>query len=737
MKKLIPLIIFLCFGNQLFASHIVGGEIEVKKLASPTGAGHTHEVILNLYFDKKNGRPQAEDPSLTVYFFRKKDLSLAGTIVLPQTQDEPIKYLEPSCQIGNDVDLITHLMKYRATADLSKFTDPEGYQVVWERCCRNRIIENIVNPDRVGMTFYLEIPSVAINNSSPHFKDIIADYICKDLLFEMDFSATDEDGDSLSYSMIEPWIGFTNSGSPNRTPIGSNEYPKATWRPGFDLANTIPGEIPLDIDPITGVLKVKTDKLGLFVFSVMVDEFRNGKRIGRVKRDFQIKVVNCKINLTPSIVVREQNTKKAFKSGDVIKIKKGGNRCLDILFTDPDILQKLTITSNALNFDAKKIRLPNLKDMLVSSKSDTLKGEICFENCLVPKANQPADLILTVADNGCPVPLKSAVRLKIEFEENQNTRPTITTSLPVDKNPSVSYGDTLKFLVNGADVDGDTLLLSGEGANFDFKTLGMQFNNATGIGKVSSQLTFIPNCEAIKRNQVVLNFTVKDVKCGTNTQSFTSVPILIPSKANNAPKISTPYANNTVDVVINPNGNQEIKFLITSNDIDNEQISLTGTPKGFDFKNAAMTFTNKNGKGNVVSEFVWTPDCSILQGKDSREFFVTFRSQDNNCVVKQDTVSMKFIAKATSISDNPAKPFNVFTPNGDGINDYFTLGSIPGDNCQRQFVRFQIFNRWGKVVFATQERDFQWDGSGNENGDYLYSLHFTDETYKGVIHLVR
>ena len=89
------------------------------------------------------------------------------------------------------------------------------------------------------------------------------------------------------------------------------------------------------------------------------------------------------------------------------------------------------------------------------------------------------------------------------------------------------------------------------------------------------------------------------------------------------------------------------------------------------------------------------------------------------------------------VIDNPLKPFNTFTPNGDGKNDFFSLGLIPEDNCKRQFKKFEIVNRWGKTVFFTYERNFKWTAENEPTGDYLYALTFTDEVYKGVIHLIR
>jgi gliding motility-associated-like protein len=65
---------------------------------------------------------------------------------------------------------------------------------------------------------------------------------------------------------------------------------------------------------------------------------------------------------------------------------------------------------------------------------------------------------------------------------------------------------------------------------------------------------------------------------------------------------------------------------------------------------------------------------------------------------------------------------NVFTPNGDGINDYFH--AYPYTSVDR--IELRIFNRWGRVVYETSDPAFKWDGKNKNNnsicstGAYFY-----------------
>jgi gliding motility-associated-like protein len=54
---------------------------------------------------------------------------------------------------------------------------------------------------------------------------------------------------------------------------------------------------------------------------------------------------------------------------------------------------------------------------------------------------------------------------------------------------------------------------------------------------------------------------------------------------------------------------------------------------------------------------------------------------------------------------------NAFTPNGDGQNDLFT----PFRSRFIETINFNVFNRWGQLVFTTTDPQINWDG-GNQAG---------------------
>ncbi len=54
----------------------------------------------------------------------------------------------------------------------------------------------------------------------------------------------------------------------------------------------------------------------------------------------------------------------------------------------------------------------------------------------------------------------------------------------------------------------------------------------------------------------------------------------------------------------------------------------------------------------------------------------------------------------------------VFTPNGDGVNDVFELGRLPF----QAVVKIQVYNRWGALVYANDAYQNDWRGNNIEGG---------------------
>jgi gliding motility-associated-like protein len=88
---------------------------------------------------------------------------------------------------------------------------------------------------------------------------------------------------------------------------------------------------------------------------------------------------------------------------------------------------------------------------------------------------------------------------------------------------------------------------------------------------------------------------------------------------------------------------------------------------------------------------------------------------------------------------------NAFTPDGDGLNDYFFPRQLLSKSLNG--FRMQIFNRWGQLIFETVKNNGRgWDGAFNgiaqPAGVYIYLIDVNiegnrREQYRGNVTLVR
>jgi gliding motility-associated-like protein len=73
---------------------------------------------------------------------------------------------------------------------------------------------------------------------------------------------------------------------------------------------------------------------------------------------------------------------------------------------------------------------------------------------------------------------------------------------------------------------------------------------------------------------------------------------------------------------------------------------------------------------------------------------------------------------------------SAFTPNGDGLNDAFF---VKGEGIQN--FRIFIYNRWGEVIFESDNAKSQWDGNYQgkpvESGVYVYQVFANGLSSKG------
>ncbi|GAB3275162.1 hypothetical protein GCM10027347_48410 [Larkinella harenae] len=298
-------LILLSVALPVLATHQVGGQIEMRAVGDVPG--HFQITVTN-YLEDNNRAAQTQGGQIGI--FRKRDNVRMLVFTVSETgQRQPVVFTNESCASSQNQRVIVATFGADIQLDPATYADAGGYYLSFQTQNRNAGINNILNPLQTGFTFYLEFPALQRNgqyvaNSSPHFNPINGEYLCINEAFSFPFAGVDPDGDELRYSMITP---LNKNGTGRNQDVTAGPYPQIQWLSGFSVTNAIPGSPSLTIDTRSGQLSVTPNQLGLFVFAVNVEEYRNGVKIGEVRRDFQFLVIDCPPLATPNPLVWATN----------------------------------------------------------------------------------------------------------------------------------------------------------------------------------------------------------------------------------------------------------------------------------------------------------------------------------------------------------------------------------------------------------------------------------------------
>ena len=138
--------------------------------------------------------------------------------------------------------------------------------------------------------------------------------------------------------------------------------------------------------------------------------------------------------------------------------------------------------------------------------------------------------------------------------------------------------------------------------------------------------------------------------------------------------------------------------------------------------------------------YTWNPsssltcfDCPNPIAQPSQNTIYIVTGTDTDGCTGSDTVVVNVLQLPQPNFEFP----NVITPNSDGTNDIFEIENLPEN------TEVLILNRWGIVVFSSDNYQNNWDGKDNSGRalvDGVYTYKFTTEfgkTGHGFVHLIR
>lgn len=627
------------------ASHIVGGEFEIIHVV-----GNTYRINLILYFDELNGSPGARDTEVNARIYRKRDNVPIRNVLLPFSTQTAVNYTQPECSHG---EIVTSKLIYTSTVIFSEdtYSDPDGYYIVWERCCRNYTITNVISNDPLfgvfaGQTFYLEFPPVVKNgqpfvDSSPRLFPPLNDYACPNRPYYVDFAGSDDDGDSLVYSLVEPLNTYTGEPVPAAGPH-PRPYPVVTWRPPYSFDNILNGNPQLKISN-DGFITVTPTTQGLFVFAVKCEEFRNGEKIGEVRRDFQMLVVDHCADADPPHIMGKKLSDADFTYNKTMNVSftnavADEDRCIQVQVSDPDASKStenfqelIKIKAIPLGFkkDVSGILPGQVTATLINGSTKTF--EICFPEC--PYQNGPYTVGIVAMDDACSLPLTDTLKVTVNVQPPPNVPARFTTP---DVTATLAEGDKMSWNIQAVDDDGDQVVMGFIPVGFDPALAGFTFTQSPQAGgTINAQLEWDANCSVYDfthKTDFEVWIVAEDIDhCNINNPDVMKFNLSLLLPGNHPPIIDTDRTSDPFErtLQITQQIYDRLQFNVYANDIDNDFLVMGMQGVGFNPADIGVSFQPVSGNGSVQSEFTWDIPCEKINLKVKNTYAFEFLVVDN------------------------------------------------------------------------------------------------------------
>ncbi|MCB0692549.1 MAG: gliding motility-associated C-terminal domain-containing protein, partial [Saprospiraceae bacterium] len=154
----------------------------------------------------------------------------------------------------------------------------------------------------------------------------------------------------------------------------------------------------------------------------------------------------------------------------------------------------------------------------------------------------------------------------------------------------------------------------------------------------------------------------------------------------------------------------------------------------------ANLFADYNLSSGEVMDFEWYPDSLKCHPCDERQVY-PFRNTYYSYVVKSVDGCLDSAQLLVRVIQDPRLDFpNIFSPNGDGVNDVIVFPPFPS---VEYVYDFKIFSNWGALIFDVQNFDpsvdnIVWDGRFNgavlNPGVFVYMMKVRLKNGKEIIH---
>ncbi|MBO7572223.1 MAG: gliding motility-associated C-terminal domain-containing protein [Bacteroidales bacterium] len=273
--------------------------------------------------------------------------------------------------------------------------------------------------------------------------------------------------------------------------------------------------------------------------------------------------------------------------------------------------------------------------------------------------------------------------------------------------------------------------------------------NSLGQGTYSVTVSDASGCSIVRNitleapASISVETTVRDIKCNGDQDGRVEV------SANGGVPPYRYMIEGLVDqaaasVFNNLNAGYYVLHVIDNNNCEMSEAVVVSQPEPLNFSVIAedpFCRNSRTGKISVsvnggVEPYLYNlnsskSDISYMNNIPSGEYVVSV-IDGNDCKSEEMMVTL------TDVDVACLRIPNVFTPNGDGVNDTWLIENIE----MFPAAEVHIFNRWGQLLFTSKGYTEPWDGSYRGHfvpaGTYMYiiDLFNDDEPYKGAVTII-
>ncbi len=730
MRKFILLLLWT-ISTQAYAKHIIGGELTYECL----GNGN-YRFTMTMYRDCSCVDCATLENGIIVstYLGSGAVPFLETTINMLPGYPQNVNPPTFDCFTPPPVCVETGVYQWEVNLPLSN----QSYHVVYQRCCRNETISNIVNPGDVCASFYIEITpdAQALCNNSPTFDEFPPTIICVGLPLLFDHSATDVDGDQLVYTLCPPLEGGGIDGGPDNpggdpssctgispTPPCAPPFDPVTYVvPAFSFTFPLGGSPVVTINSTTGQITGTPNVQGQYVVGVCVSEYRNGELLSVLQRDFQFNVSICE-----DLIVAQVAADSVSQLRDYF-VRSCGDLSIDFINQSFD-------QSNIIDHQWQFFLAPG----------DTAFVETWDASVTFPDTGSYYGRLIIVSGTGDACTDTADIFIQIFPEIVADFTYAYDTCIagPVtftDESYSLSAGGVLSWLWDfddgGVSEDENPVHLFDFPGLHDVK-LRVTDENGCTIDTVQPILWY-----PAPPYLVVEPSTFKGCIPGTVFFNNLSFPI------DSTYTIVWDFGDGTFGYDISPThiytepGDFSVAVSITSpigcfvEDDWPSWIHMDPSPSaGFDYTPFELTGFNKTVTFVDQSEGAKAWFWNFNDGQISLEPSPVHAFLDTGIYRVVQIVTNEFGCRDTAYALLDVVPKvnyflpNAFSPNSDTNNDWF--GGVGYFEGMKDF-NFQIWNRWGELQYETDDPTKGWDGKKQSNGEdcelgvYIYVVKYTE-----------